>query len=446
MRTISRNLTFIAVVMLGASPAAAEVSVDQLAELRAAVQELTATVHSQHVRISQLEQANAQLAQRPPAPSGAGLSGSAATSAEAPAEGAAGRTIYNPNVAASSLSAFNPEIGVLADIIGQASESGADGEGNDTITAREVELILGHPIDPYSRLDVTIAFPELEAAELEEAYITHWGLPAELRGRIGRFKPKLGKAITLHRDTLDTVDEPLVVAQYFGAEGLSRSGVDVTGFLPVPWTAVVHEVTAGVLEGGIGEGGTLLGEVKRRPTYYAHVKNFWDVTEDTNMELGATFLSGSKDADSHYEVHALGLDATLVHYVTPSNKLKWQSEAYLQDRDEAFADALDPNTSEVVRTRFQDRPWGWYSLLDYRLSPRFGIGGRFDYVEPIDTDPGLLVRHGDTAWSGYVTFYQSEFARWRAQVRHSNFALGGDDNTVFVQGTVAIGVHKHQLQ
>ncbi|MBI3320414.1 MAG: hypothetical protein HYZ89_07520, partial [Candidatus Omnitrophica bacterium] len=51
-----------------------------------------------------------------------------------------------------------------------------------------------------------------------------------------------------------------------------------------------------------------------------------------------------------------------------------------------------------------------------------------------------------TAWSGYLTFYQSEFSRWRLQYRHTNFAGGGDDNTIFAQGTVAIGVHKHQLQ
>ena len=78
--------------------------------------------------------------------------------------------------------------------------------------------------------------------------------------------------------------------------------------------------------------------------------------------------------------------------------------------------------------------------------PGFGVGGRFDYVEPIDLDPAVRIRHGDVAYSGYLTFYQSEFARWRLQWRHTDFARGGDDNTIFLQGTVAIGVHKHQLQ
>ena len=95
---------------------------------------------------------------------------------------------------------------------------------------------------------------------------------------------------------------------------------------------------------------------------------------------------------------------------------------------------------------FQNNPWGFYTLLHYRLSPWFGVGGRFDYVEPIDADPARLVRDADTAWSGYLTLYQSEFARWRLQYRHTDFAAGGDDNTIFAQAIFIIGVDRHPLQ
>jgi hypothetical protein len=415
---MSRTAACLLSFALGIGPVWADAAPDELAFLRQSVQqltstvtELTTTVQSQQQRIVQLEGRSA-----------------AAIPAARPS-------------ATSNLSAFNPEIGVLADIVGQVSESGTDGEGNDKLSAREVELVFGHAIDPYSRLDVTATFSDVEEAGLEEAYITHWGLGEHARLRIGRFRPKVGKAAPLHRDSLDTVDEPLVVAQYLGAEGLSRTGVDVSGFLPVPWTAVTHELTAGMLEGGVGEGAGLFGEARRRPSFYAHLKNFWDITEASNAELGATSLAGSRDADSNYEVHALGLDATLVHHVTPTNKLKWQNEVYLQHRDESVTFADDGSSTSV-----SNAPWGLYSLLDYRLSPRFGVGGRFDYVEPIDLDSTVAARDADTAWSGYVSLYQSEFARWRLQYRHTDFAAGGDDNTVLVQGTVAIGVHKHQIQ
>jgi len=401
---------------------------DELSALRQQVQQLTEavgrlndTVQAQQQHIADLERANLQV--HPPVGAPSVTSGLRQTSGGA------------------NLAAFNPEIGVVADMLGQRSSSSKEGDGNDKLSVREIELVFGHPIDPYSRFDSTITFSDFENPDIEEAYITHWGLPGEIKARLGRMRPKIGKASAVHGDVLDTVDEPLVVQRDFGKEGLFRTGLELTGFIPAPWTAVTHELTVGMMEGGVGEGGQLFGETRRRPSFYTHLKNFWDISDTSNMELGATYLIGSKDADAGDEVNAFGFDATLVHYLTPTNKLKFQNELYLQDRKESFSLA-----SDGTRTEFNRNPWGFYSLLDYRLSPRFGVGGRFDYVEPIDLDPATSARDADTAWSGYLTFYQSEFARWRLQFRHTNFAAGGDDNTIFAQGTVAIGVHKHQLQ
>ena len=405
-----------------ADPITEEVSAlrHDVQQLTATVRQLTTTVQAQQQHIAQLEQSGAKPSQ---------LASSAPTvAARQPA-------------AASFSSAFNPEIGVVADMLGQRSSSSQEGNGNDKLSVREIELVFGHPIDPYSRFDSTITFSDFEDPDIEEAYMTHWGLPGEIRAKLGRMRPRIGKASAVHGDVLDTVDEPLVVSEYLGKEGLFRTGLELTGFIPTPWTAVTHELTAGTMEGGIGEGGALFGETRRRPSFYTHLKNFWDISSNTNAELGATYLAGSKDADARFEVNAVGLDATLVHFVTPSNKLKWQNEAYLQNRKESFSIAKDG-----TRTDFNKNPWGVYSLVDYRLSPRVGIGGRFDYVQPVDLDLVTKVRSADAAWSGYLTLYQSEFARWRLQFRHTDFADGGDDNTIMAQGTVAIGVHKHQLQ
>ncbi|MBI2871453.1 MAG: hypothetical protein HYY14_07090 [Candidatus Omnitrophica bacterium] len=403
-------------VRAGAPPLDMEGLTAQMDELKALVVDLEAMVRSQQARLEDLEQANRALRE--------GSVGPQVVLASPAPERAP--------VTAPGLSAFNPEIGMLADVTANLSQSRADTEGNDKLSVRELELIIGHDVDPYSRFDSTITFSDFEDVALEEAYITHWGLPLDLKGRLGRIRPKIGKASSVHRDQLDTVDEPLVVQSYLGVEGLYRTAAELSYFLPLPWERVTHEVTAGVMEGGIGEDGTLFGSTRRRPSLYTHLKNFVDFSDLTNLELGFTHLTGSKDADEHFEVNAVGFDATLVHYFTPQNKLKLQSELYLQNRDETDA-GLD------------DNPWGLYALADYRLSPRFGIGGRFDFVEPVDNaveNP----RDEDVAWNGYLTFYQSEFARWRAQYQHLEEADGGNDDKVFLQGTVAIGVHKHQLQ
>ncbi len=419
-RFLSFFLIFLFCAPAWADPAADAVDAlnKQVAQLSTVIEQLNTIVQSQQYRINALEQAQAPNV-RPPG----GLPGLS-------------RTLGGGAVASS-----NPEIGVVTDMTGQLSESSQDGEGNDKISVREVELVFGSAIDPYSRFDSTITFSDIENPDIEEAYITHWGLPGEIKAKLGRMRPKIGRASAIHGDQLDTVDEPLVVSEYLGKEGLFRTGVELSGFIPAPWTTVTHELIAGVMEGGVGEDGALFGSTRRRPSFYTHLKNFWDISDTTNAELGTTYMIGSKDADAAFEVNALGVDATLVHFFTPTNKLKWQNEAYFQDRKESLVDNEDGSTTDFSRN-----PWGFYSLLDYRVSPRFGIGGRVDYVEPIDLDPAALVRHADTAWAAYLTFYQSEFSRWRLQVKHTDFAAGGDDNTVFLQGTVAIGVHKHALQ
>ncbi len=399
---------------------------EQVSALTTMVRSLQGTIEHQQQRIAELEKASMKVeAKNSPAPE----------IQQTPAQIAAAS-----NPAAKAAIPFIPDIGVVGDIVGSLSESKEDEEGNDRLSVRELELVFGHDIDPYSRFDSTITFSDLESPDIEEAYVSYWDLPLDLKGKIGRMRQKIGRASAVHRDVLDTVDEPLVVQEYLGVEGLFKTGVELTGFTPLSGDSFTQQITAGFMEGGVGEDGLLFGETKRRPSFYAHIANSIDINDETNTELGATYLLGSKDEDSRYEVNAVGLDATFVHFITPMNKFKWQNEAFLQDRAESSLIADDGSHID-----FDRNPWGAYSLLDYRLSERYGIGTRFDYVEPIDRYPGAPQR-ADRALSGYLTYYQSEFARWRLQYENADLSTGANDNRVFLQGTFAIGTHKHALQ
>ena len=331
---------------------------------------------------------------------------------------------------------FTPEIGVVADIAANFEKSKFDTENANRVQVREVELVMGSNVDPFSRLDTTIAFTEDHTIDLEEAYLTRFGLPFDTTARIGRFKPKIGKMLPVHRDSIDTVDEPLVIQRYFGDEGENKSGLDLTKILDIPLPSV-HQVTVGVIEGGNGEGGTAFGSARRRPTLYGHLKNYFDITDSTNFELGFSDALGSNDNDVGFKTNVLGLDATLRHIINPNQDVKLQCETFYLDRRESETNigATDPTGNF----------WGGYGLLDVRLSSLLGTGLRFDYVEPVDrllTDPNKAER----GYTGYLTFYQSEFARWRLQYSHIDRTTGENDNRVFIQGTFAIGEHKHKLQ
>lgn len=332
---------------------------------------------------------------------------------------------------------FTPEIGAVADVVAKLDSSKVDPENVNRVSVRELELVLGSNVDPYSRLDATIAFNDKNEVDLEEAYLTRFGLPFGTTARIGEFLPKIGKMVPVHRDSIDTVDEPLVIQRYFGDEGMHKAGVDLTKVLDLPLPSV-HQVTVGVLEGGNGDGGTAFGSARRRPTLYGHLKNYIDITDVTNFELGASEAVGSNDNDASFKTNVLGVDATLRHTIAQDKEIKLQGETFVLNRRESI-DELDGTTNPSGDF------WGGYGLFDVRLSSQWGAGFRFDYVEPVDrllADPNKA----EIGYTGYLTFYQSEFARLRAQFSHICLTNGGIDDRVFLQGTFAIGEHKHKLQ
>jgi hypothetical protein len=341
-----------------------------------------------------------------------------------------GHTVSSAPVLPGSVSQgkWNPDIGVIADTVLKLDSPKEDAEGADRISVRELELILGSYVDPYSRLDVNIAFSDFEDVHLQEAYLTRFGLPWEITARIGRFKPKVGKALLFHRDILDTTDYPLVIRRYFGTDGLNKTGIDLTKPLDLPFESA-HEVVFGIIEGGAGEGGLAFGDTRRRPTIYSHLKNFWDVSDVTSFELGASHMAGSADADASFETNVLALDGTLIHLYGPDQRIKLQSELFYLNRNESIDDSL----------------FGAYGLFDVRFHKQWSSGFRMDYVEPVNnkiTNPD----DEEFGYTGYITFHQTEFARWRIQASHFDLPTGEDENQVFIQGIFAIGEHKHKLE
>ncbi len=251
---------------------------------------------------------------------------------------------------------WTPEIGAVADIVYKQDSAKVDEEGADRVSLRELELVLGSNIDPYSRLDATISFSDTEDPALEEVYITNFALPWNITTRLGKFKPKVGKALAMHRDSLDTIDEPLVIAKYFGTEGMNKSGADFSKTLNLPWP-VTHQAVLGILEGGNGEGGTAFGETRRRPTLYGHLKNYLDLTDTTGIELGLTQMLGSRDEDASFEVHVSGMDATLTHQLNANQNVKWQTEAFHLDRKESLVE-VDDGLGGTTLADADDDFWG----------------------------------------------------------------------------------------
>ncbi len=142
---------------------------------------------------------------------------------------------------------------------------------------------------------------------------------------------------------------------------------------------------------------------------------------------------GTQDGGNDFDVQVLGIDSTFTHHLNANQTLKIQGEAFHQDR-------------EKLETDFRNNLWGAYGLVDLRLHPQGSAGVRYDYVEPVDNDLSVNPRWNEVGYTGYLTFYQSEFARWRLQGSHLRFVTGENNDELLLQGTFAIGEHKHKIQ
>jgi hypothetical protein len=351
----------------------------------------------------------------------------------------------------AGLQNINPEIGMTGTVETKLTELTEDGEGNDTIALKELELNVAQYVDPYSRLDAIIAFNdniEEQNVDIEEAYYSHYGLPFGFRGQIGKFRAKIGKQNLQHLHALKNSDYALVIRDFFGEEGLSSSGARLVHDIPLPGD-IPLELTGEILR---GNNGNSFSGVSRSPIFNTHIKTAFEMGDDANLELGWTTLFGdenppqfsSVDGDTgeefntrtaegrdKYGVKVYGADATLTMNLPEGRTALFQNELYFQNR------------GSLVHAN--DNPWGFYSLLDYRFHPRFSAGTRFDYLEPLDVTGQ---HHSTYGVSPYLTFHQSEFADFKLQYSHTEPADGSrrSNNEVFLTANFLIGSHKHPVQ
>lgn len=345
---------------------------------------------------------------------------------------------------------FNPDIGFATSIEAKSTQSREDEEGNDTIAVKEAELNISQYVDPYSRFDGIISFHddnlETQNVNLEEVYYTHWGIPFGFLGQVGKFRSKIGKVNLLHSHQLDTTDYPLVIRDFFGEEGLASSGVRIQNHIPNPWDIPV-EITGEILR---GNNGTSFSGISRRPIFNTHAKTFFETSKNSNLELGWTTLFGDENpavitydgasdtisseipegGQNKYGVKVFGSDMTFNWLLPEAKKIKWQNEVYFQNR--------------TTDTRHENKnPWGLYSLVDYRFSPKFSVGLRYDFLQPLDING-----NNTNGLSPYLTFWQSEFADFRLQYSYSRPADDAlePNHEVFLKANILIGVHRHPVQ
>lgn len=312
---------------------------------------------------------------------------------------------------------LNPEISATGDVRLVARE----GEQENTFVPREFEFAFQSALDPYSSTKIFMTFEDEEVG-IEEGYIYWTGLPGRLRLDVGKIRQQLGDLNRWHLHALPETEYPLVYQRFLDPEGLTGVGLSLYTALPVSLAGGTHEVW---LQGTTARSEPLYAD-GRQPTLLFRLQNFWQLSRSTYAQLGFTGTGGNNDA-ADLRSRLAGLDF----------RLTWRPPAAGTRRDVTLrAEGYRLHATELGSTTNR---YGTFVDLNAKLSRRWVVGGRYDWVEaprgPSDTEWRLTPS---------VTWWQSEFVYLRLEGEHRHTDLEGTRNLLTLQAVWAMGPHKHE--
>ena len=358
------------------------------------------------------------------------------------AEGAGGPSgalpIYGGAAAASKI--FNPDMAVIGDFLGAAGRNRVQpdpfgfGSRPRVLQMHESEASFQAVVDPYARADFFVSFGE-EGVNLEEGFITFTSLPGGFLTKVGKMRAAFGKVNSLHNHLLPWSDRPLVITNLVGGEdGIDDAGISVARLIANPWLFL--EATGQVFRGDSGPDERPLFRTSRRGdvSYVGHLRAYQDITEDSNIDLGASYSRGHNDSAvvdgagsdvlGRFTTNLFGIDAT--YRWKPLQRSIYHSfigrtEWIWSRRDEPIG---------------LQKAMGMYASGDYQFARRWFAGARYDRSNRAD-DAALL----DTGGSLILTYWPSEFSQVRGQYRRTNYAGGVSANEFLFQFQFSIGAH-----
>lgn len=309
---------------------------------------------------------------------------------------------------------LNPEIGATGDVRAYATTRGVQQNNFD---AREFEVGFQSALDPYSHTKIFLSF-ESDRISVEEGYAYWIGLPGHLRLDVGKYRQQFGELNRWHLHAVPETEYPLAVTTYLGGDGLAGTGLSLYHAFGGFGT---HELTVQVTK---SESDAELFGGSGRPSYLAHLLNFWQVSRSTYVQLGASGLYGT-NPHTALRTAVGGLDFRLT-WRPPAQGLyrEWTIRGELL--------ALRKQTAGVGPTRV-----GGYVGTTYKLGQRWIVGVRYDNVA--DTT-GLKTQQIIPT----LTLWESEWVFLRAQWQWQKVEGLNSTNQLALQAVWAIGPHKHE--
>ncbi len=360
--------------------------------------------------------------------------------------------------AAAPRERFLFDMGIAGDFVANFTSSRVERDQAGTfagrenrVIPREIELALFGQVDPYARAAIILeAAEEFEGGEralefgLAEAYLELTSLPYGFGAKGGRERLRYGLLNELHLHDRPQPDSPAVLTRFFGEEGLTEDGLEVSWVAPLP---VYLQAILGVFNGD-NEDAFGYGRL-RDPLLSARLRTFVELGSAGAIQLGASGLYG-RTADGQRASY-LGVDAKYKY--TPAGwshaLLTVGGEVLFAHRKVGVAGEEGGDTAEALVRRLPQEPgevifetrdaYGYYVWVDVQPWRRWLLGLRYDWTELPDS-PGR-----EWAIEPYLAWMPSEFLRFRLGYKYTNrsdFGAGPDTlSELFLQATFVLGAH-----
>jgi hypothetical protein len=349
------------------------------------------------------------------------------------------------------------DIGVAGDFIGNLTQSNVQKNAGGTFTGlenrffpREVEVSLFGQVDPYARAEVHFEAGEEErggeiSVNLAEAFLELQTLPFATQLKMGQMRNRFGLVNVLHAHDLPFIDQPDVLKQFFGPEGLVERGFEATWVPPLPfYLQLLGGVFNGDNEEAFGRGSL------KYPLVTGRARTFFELGDWGAIQLGASIANGQTPDRLNSQI--LGFDA----------KYKYLPEGWPHPLFTVGGEFLysirqvlvtDPNAATPIEQKRTRERSGWYvygETQPFRFGwpSRWSLGFKYDRTQ-YPANPG-------TQWAvePYLTFKPSEFLRFRLGYKHTARSeccsyLGFEDNggsarkvdEILFQATFTLGAH-----
>ena len=322
------------------------------------------------------------------------------------------------------------------------------------------ELALDGAVDPYFRGAAYIVY-KLDAegesrVELEEMFILTSSLPANLQLKVGQFLTEFGRHNPQHPHSWAFADQPLVINRMFGPDGLRGQGARLAWLLPTPWyTEAMLTVQNSFGETAFSfrspESEEIHGGVITERTvdalddllYVPRLTASVELTSNQTLLAGVSGGFGPNNAGSDTRTQIYGADVYWKWKSPSANKgfpfVSFQSEvmtrSYEVDERISFEEPLVTLPRETLRDS------GLYAQLLWGIKPLIVLGLRGEFVDSRSAAFEADLRADRYRVSPNLTWYPTEFSKFRIQYNYDHREAIGSDHSLWFQLEFLLGAH-----